>query len=397
MGTVSSSFLIVFLTIVVSRMIGQESSGTFTFTFNIAQTFWMFSMLGGRNFQITDIDREFNYQIYFWAKIFAVVVSTLLAFIFLFFNSYNSEIIFLIIIYLFFKNTDAISDTIQGFLQSNERLYQAGISLTFKFLIALSSFSLVLFVTKNLILASLILMFFNLCWTIFYEGLMVKRLSKGMSTFFSYRFEWYKIKALFKKIWPLVLESFFIGIYMNIARYFIQMWHPSTQPYFGILFLPMSFIGMLVTTIIAPKMVKLSEISKVNKKRFIGEVNKLIIVLCGVGILIYFVSILIGTRVLTLVFGINVMNYTFDLGVIIISSLFFGLLQLILNMLTVIRVLKIQALILIIAVVFQILSSLILIYPLGILGASLSILLASIFSFGISYIILVKEIKKIIE
>ncbi|HEY0221715.1 MAG TPA: hypothetical protein VGC17_02830 [Lactovum miscens] len=380
-GTFVYAIVLIVLTIAVSRINGQTSSGNFTFSFNIAQIFWLFATFGIRNFQVTDIKNEYNYRDYFQSRIFSCTISLTFAIIFCVVNHYDLGITILIITFTFYRLLDAFSDVLQGFLQSNGRLYQAGISLTVKSILGATLFILVDYFTRNLFFSGISLILVNVIWIGMYEIERVKEIPVKLLFLFSYKLEEMKIYRLFSHTWPLMLQLVFSSIFLNITRYFIQMWHGNLQAYFGIIFLPVSFMSIIVNTILAPQMVSLAKLKKTDINLLRKRINKILLVCFMLGIFTIIIAWLIGVNILTILFSINVLRYKIDFVLILVSGLLLGVSGLIFNILTIFRSLISQVIISGASVFLQTLLAIILVRDQAIIGAGISLLVSSTFLF----------------
>ena len=64
LGSLIHAFNSLFFLIIVTRINGLENSGIFSYAFTISNIFLIVATFGGRNYQITDIKKEFSDNVY---------------------------------------------------------------------------------------------------------------------------------------------------------------------------------------------------------------------------------------------------------------------------------------------------------------------------------------------
>lgn len=393
-GTLVYAMVLIFLTMAVSRINGGISSGNFTFSFNMAQIFWLFAAFGIRNYQVTDIKNEYSHKAYFQSRIFTCLVSFVLAVIFCLINHYSVEMSSLIIIFTLYRLLDAFSDVLHGFLQSNGRLYQAGISLTVKSAFGVIIFIIIDFITKNIYLSGLSLTIVNLIWITIYELKRVQEIPIKLTDLFNFKNKGRQSFGLLTQTWPLMLQLVFSSVFLNVTRYFIQMWHGNLQSFYGIIFLPISFMTVIINTILAPQMVGLAASKKKDIRFFEKKVNKIFVICLSLGLFALIFTWLIGVQILTRLFSINVLPYRINFFIIVLSGLFLGGGYLIFNILTIFRSLFSQVIISGISILAQILLAIYLVKFQEITGAVISLLVSSFILCMISFLTLKFYIRK---
>jgi O-antigen/teichoic acid export membrane protein len=136
---------------------------------------------------------------------------------------------------------------------------------------------------------------------------------------------------------------------LNIPRYFIDMYHQGEIGYFGILAMPITLIGLVMTFILQPKVVHLSKLyEKKEYVTFNRAVDRIMFMTVGLGFTILLVAYVLGVPALELVFGIDFSQYQLSLLIIVTGGVINAAVSVFINIFTIIRSFKYQFYILLI-------------------------------------------------
>jgi len=108
LGSLFSGFVYFILTVFITRLNGIQASGTFGFAFSIVAIFSTIAYYGGRNYQVTDVQGEFDTGDYVKLRLGMSLIAALALVIFIAANNFNATTALLIIVLIkadFFKDS----------------------------------------------------------------------------------------------------------------------------------------------------------------------------------------------------------------------------------------------------------------------------------------------------
>jgi len=373
LGTSAWSFLSLFLLIIVTRINGISDSGLFSFAFAVAMIMFTISCYGGRAYQVSDHKNSFSVDSYISLRLLTSTAVIFITVIFVLVNGYDwykSLLIFLLVGQRVF---DAIADVLYGILQKKNRLYISGKSLFYKSISSLVAFLAIDLYTSNLLLSALSLPVISLLFIFFYDIPHSKKVEN-----FSMKPRLTEIKRILKSTFLPFSIALMGLIFVNLARYFIDIYHPNLQGYFGIIAMPLSLVVLLFSFIYTPAILSLSD-SYANKdflsiRRYIGKIT--MITLTGT-LLICVATYLFGVAFMQLLFGIEFSSYLLDIILVIIVGLAISLISLFTSIAIIARKLRTPAAIYLLSNILLSILCILLISPYGIRGAMIAFMVTS--------------------
>lgn len=355
------------LLVVITRVNGIYDSGLFSFAFALAIIFWGLGMWGGRTYQVSDVKGEFSRRSFIMVRIVLALFMVLGAIVFSVLNGYDYTKSLIIIALVVFKAVESIADALYGIMQTSNKLYVSGKSLTYKAVAGFVVFVLIDLITKDILLASIGVVLVNVILVIFYDI----RIAKGLESLRLIPAQAYIREALtvMRRTTPIFIISFLAMFSLNIPRYFLDIYHPEEIGYFGILAMPVTLIVLFVSFILQPNIVRLSRIYSESKySEFGGIVRNIIYVTVAVGASILLAAYFVGVPVLELIFGIDFEGYKLALMVMVLGALANAMVAVFINILTVMRRFKSQFYILLITNIILVIASMLIIKGQGIVS-----------------------------
>lgn len=341
LGTSAWSFIYLFLLIIVTRINGIVDSGLFSFAFAVALIMFTVACYGGRTYQVSDHTNSFTSNDYISLRLLTTASVIVLIILFVIVNGYDGYKATLILILVGHRVFDALADVFYGILQKKDRLYVAGRSLFYKSVLSLVAFYIVDVTTHSLLLSALTLPVISLLFIIFYDIPS----SKAVATF-SIRPKLHGIK----KILGYTFLPFTIAvlglIFANIARYFIDIYHPNSQGYFGIIIMPLSMVILLFSFISTPIILQMTK--QYNDRKIDAlyrTVNKIIGLTCIATLVLCILTYYLGASALHLLFNLNFEDYTLDIVLVIVTGLAISLTALFTNVAIIARRLKLTSIV----------------------------------------------------
>lgn len=337
-GTVLQSALSPVLLIVVTQLNGIEASGLFSFAVSISVVFWAVSLWGGRTYQVSDVDKEFTAGGYFAVRAITSVIVLLSAVMFCILSGYDSSKTNLILLLVSFKITESFADVMYGILQTHHRLYISGVSLMMKSVIGFGAFVAVNNLTGDLLLSSAALLLVNLIGMAFFDLPWVRRVGERPRRLLKLRPHLRESLMIMRRTAPVFVVIFLTMFSLNIPRYFLDKYHPDQIGYFGIMAMPITLLGLLVSFIIQPNIVELSNLYNQGKiKQFTRIVYRMLAATLLLGLVAVGATYAVGVEVLNIVFSIQLAPFKWELIVMVIGAVATALLSIYINILIVMR------------------------------------------------------------
>ena len=329
------------LLIAVTRVNGIFDSGIFSFAFSIAVIFLSLGMWGGRTFQASDAKERFTSQSYIAVRLILSVVMLVGAVAFCLANGYDQFKTSVILVLVLAKVFESISDAVYAVMQVRDSLYRSGISLAVKAVLSMVLFVAIDITTQNLLLASTGLILANILVLAFYDIPTIHKLEKNIL-----KNGWTKSSAQAFKVMMVSLPVFavtFLAMFsLNIPRYFLDMFHPESVGYFGILAMPITLLTLAVSFLLQPNVVSLSRLyntAKFNQfRRVVGKILSATVVITVITLIVTF---FIGLPVLHIAFGVDFSNYKLELMIMVAGAGASAFVAVLMSMMVILRRFKV--------------------------------------------------------
>jgi O-antigen/teichoic acid export membrane protein len=368
-GVLAQNAISPLLLIAVTRINGIYDSGLFSFAFSVAIIFWVLGMWGGRTYQVSDVTREFSHRSYVMVRLLLAVCMVVGAIIFVWANGYDADKSSIIMALVLFKAMESIADAIHGVLQVHERLYIVGKSLIYKAISGFVLFIIIDLITHNILLSCLGIVFANVIVTLLYDVRIAGKVSTESILPQYLRKTAKSAVNIMTRTWPVFIVIFLSMFSLNIPRYFIDLYHQEQIGYFGILAMPITLIGLVMTFILQPKVVQLSKQYEEKKYGLFNQtINKLIAITIGIGFIIMLGAYILGVPVLGVVFGIDFSQYQTVLMIIVAGAIINAIVSIFINIFIIIRAFKHQFYTLLVTNIFLVLLSAMFVKQYGLLG-----------------------------
>lgn len=315
-GTTFNSFNSLFFMIIVTRVNGTTDAGIFTLAFSTACILYIIGVYAGRIFQVTEKEK-INDKEYIINRITTTVLMMIISIAFVFIKGYEIYKAAIFIIICLYKALEAFSDVLYGVLQKNNLLHKVGKSFFAKAILGLIAFFIIDIVFKNLIIASLMIVFANLLVIFVYDIPNILEVVDKNE------------KAEMKNIFRIYKTGFFIfaisflGLYiMNAPKYAIDDFlSEHIQAIYGIIIMPATVIGLFAQFIIHPYLTTIVDLYQEQKIKEIKKlVRKIIVAIIILGVICIIGAYLLGIPVLELIYGIELEVYRLNLVCIILAS-----------------------------------------------------------------------------
>lgn len=382
-----------FLYITLITKLGSiEMVGTFSLGLAITAPVFMFSNLQLRTVQVSDSNNEYVFGEFLALRIVTVVFGLLVTFtiVQLFYNSSNVKYVALVL--SVYKAIEGICDIIFGYFQKKENLPLVSTSLVLKGTLTVLGLTVCMFFSKNLLSVVIVIALVMGLVLIFVD---IKNLR--MYTQFHPIFNRKILKKLFNTSLPLGLVMLFVCLNINIPRYFLEQYAGTKE--LG-LFASISNLMIAGSTIISalgqsasPKLVKY--FFDGNRKSFTTLLLKMIgiatmVTMCGL-----FIAVVVGEKLLVLMFSKDFIGYQNILILMIMSAGIGFIASFMGDGLNATKAFKIQLPIIVISVISNLVCSYLLIPSKGLEGATFVLIITSLINMLLMGSIMIGKIKKI--
>ena len=381
-------------TILVVRLLGYEDAGVFSLAMAVTNIFYAISVYGMKNFQISDIDAKYSAGNYVLSRGVTGISSFLLCSIFAVINNYDIRQITCIVAYMVFKLSETFFDVFLGFYQKHWRMDCMGKSMTIRAIMMLIIFPVVLWLTKDLFLAIVIMTISVFSVIIFYDLKNANRL------------ETIQLLKDHNRIWPLLVECIPLAIYSilstsigSIPRYFLEIYQGSEKlGIYASVAAPTLIVQMASTYIFNPMVTVFSEAyNKKDKKIFLKTLWQCSVAVLGVSAVAVVGAKILGGFGLRLLYGESILEYEYLLIPLIVCTITTALSWLFCGVLTVLRNFRSLLIGNGIAAVASVGLSIVLIPVWEMQGATYALLLGNLIGIGIFVYYMVKDINKKFE
>ena len=145
-----------YLLLIVTRFIGVKAGGIFVIASTIAYQMLTIGNYGMRNYQATDTLKKFSFSEYLNSRFITSIFMIIASFIIILYNGYTTEKSLIVLFFILFKWVDAIEDVYHGLYQQNNRLDVACRAQSLRYIISLIFFTIIIILTKNLLVSCII-------------------------------------------------------------------------------------------------------------------------------------------------------------------------------------------------------------------------------------------------
>lgn len=152
-GAGTNAFTSLVLSILVTRMNGEDLAGVFTYAFATACLLYVMGVYIGRTYQVTDVENKYCPSDYVYNRILTCGMMIVFAILFVIIKQYDLFKSTIMILLVCYKAVEAFSEVFYAIIQRKNELYKVGISLTIKAIVGIFLFLILNLLTHNLIIS----------------------------------------------------------------------------------------------------------------------------------------------------------------------------------------------------------------------------------------------------
>lgn len=326
-GSMLMAFQSVILLVILRRTMDLAAAGIFTIANANANLFLTVGKFGMRNFQVSDVKRQFNFAEYRrsrWISAAAMIaVSCIYVLIASVKNGYSVEKSMIIIWMCLYKVVDAVEDVYYGEYQQKNRLDVGAKALTLRMAATVLIFAVSVIITRSLLVSMII----STAATALIAFVLIWNTAGG---FEDTRLRSPEMKRVMRLMWlclPLFLGAFLAFYIGNAPKYSIDaILSDELQACYGFISMPVFVIGLLNNFIFNPLIYKMSclwnenKIGDFIKRTFIQTIIVCIITLACIG-----AAYICGIPILSWLYNTDLSAYKKELLVMLLGGGFLGL------------------------------------------------------------------------
>ena len=299
-GSICESALNFVLLIVVNRVIGEEGGGVFTLAFSHAQLMYYLATLEVRPIQSTDVNQKYRFADYFSLRTVSSAFMILASLGYVLITDgdpFKRRIMMYMCVY---KAIEAFFDLFAAMFQQHDRIEYSGRVSTLRVGLILVTFTAALLLTRNLEIASLVMIAAGLITLLTYN------LSKWR-TFddVPIRLQFGHAKEILTACFPLFVSVFVMLYISNAPKYAIDRYCTDViQNRYSILFMPAFVINLFSQFVLRPMLTPMAKIWNEGRTAdFRGNLIKMLAGIGGVTLLGIGGAWLLGIPILKLLYG----------------------------------------------------------------------------------------------
>ena len=306
MGSAVFSFINMFLTICVIRIVGEKEGGIFSIAVTLSQMFLYIAYFEQRTYQVTDINNKYSFSEYHGSKIYMCVIMLAISFFYVLAKGYSSYKMGIILLMCVYRVIDGYADLFEGQFQLIGRIYLSGKSMAFRSFFSTSVLLGVLAITRDLRYAVFSAIVAAIAGVAVFDIFVAMTFGDIFPDF-----QWKKIKEIFYECFPLFVGAFLWVYILSASRIAVDNGMSSEYvTYFQTLFMPVSIINLFSTFFFRPALTGLSKLYNENEiVRFVKEISKLLILIGGFTIICMVGAFFVGIPILSLVSGCDLHSY----------------------------------------------------------------------------------------
>lgn len=345
LGNFAAAAVSVLYLLIVSRMQTSEVADQFSLATSIGNLWIIIGQFQVRNYQATDVKSSHPFSAYYFTRLLTVTMMVISLFPYLWTINYDftNNSVMIITWIIVYRVADAFSDLFQGYFQQHGRLDIAGKAMVYRYALSVLILLFGLLLSHSMVLTLLALALFNLFFVFSYDYAHFKLFDKLS---FMNSFSRNTIEESFKIIrvcFSLFIYGFLLTLVFNEAKLSISgayakgIVEAGAQRDYNILFMPVFFMSLCIL-VVRPLITQMAELWQRKKFQvFYKMFLKILLLTLSIGIVITFLTYLIGVNVLSLIFGLDLLKYKLELTILVLSGVLYSFSIILENILIIMR------------------------------------------------------------
>lgn len=369
------------LSIVATQLAGAEQAGMFSMAFTTATLMLYIGNYGVRTYQVSDIDEADSFASYQVQRGMTIALMLLVGWIWCMVRGYDQEMTLITWGAFGFRAVDALADTYEARLQQMDKLYLSGVSQAVRSVLGMAVFSVLLFVTHNLVfacmgmfvaaLASFVLLTFPL-------AMLETPKSRGIDRI--------EVVELFVECFPAFAAQFLFALIETMPKFAMEGVLPyEDQVYFNAIYFPAQSILMIVGFVYKPQLVRIANVwaDRSRRARFDLIVFAMLGVSVGVTLVMLVVFAAVGVQLNGIMYGTDFEPFRMAQYLMIVAGGLSAAIDFLYQIITVLRRQAMATLTYLIAFVVVAIASVVLVRMMGFDGAVWAYLVVMVVLFAL--------------
>lgn len=326
-AAMSNSFQSMLLMLVITRSGNVKEASFIAIGFSIANLMMTIGKFGMRNYQVTDINEKNTFSEYLYSRnitITAMIVSSVGYIIYsIFWKDYASSKAVIVTLICVYKIIESYEDVLHSRLQQLGRLDIASkiwsirncMFILLFFVLYVGTNNLSFTVMLDVAVSFVLFVILNMIPKKYYEKSEVNRK---------------KVLSLLGGCVPIFVAAFLLMYISNAPKYIIDAAiDDEEQTIFNILFLTIYVVTLLSNFVFNPVLNKLAIMRAAHEdQKLIRSINRLIMMVIGIVTFGCGFAQLIGRKILGLIYGISLDDYSTELLLMLVSGGFLAIINL---------------------------------------------------------------------
>ena len=244
------------LTMVATWLVGAEQAGLFSMAFTVGTLLLFLANYGVRTYQVSDLDEMRSFLDYQIQRFLTCAFMLVVGWIWCQTRGYDAQMFSICMGVLVFRAVDGLADVYEGRLQQKDKLYLAGLSQAARCVLGLVAFSVILFLTRSLVIASFAMAAGGVASLLLLTApLAFFETEKSLPASFR------GVRELFVECLPLFLALFLYNLIDSVPKFAMEgALSYDNQLYYNALYFPAHSILMVAGFIYKPQLVRLARI-----------------------------------------------------------------------------------------------------------------------------------------
>lgn len=251
------------LSIIATQLAGAEQAGMFSMAFTTATLLLYVGNYGVRTYQVSDLDEADSFASYQVHRVITVLVMLVVAWLWCAVRAYDGQMTLITWGAFGFRAVDALADTYEARLQQMDKLYLSGVSVAVRSVLGIAVFTVLLFITRSLVVASLGMAVVALV-TLVALTIPLAYLETPKSR----AVDLMEVTELFVECFPSFAALFLFALIETVPKFAMEGVLPyKSQVYFNAIYFPAQSILMIVGFVYKPQLVRIASLWADPSKR----------------------------------------------------------------------------------------------------------------------------------
>ena len=322
------------ITVFVTREMGFEQAGIFSLAMSVTNVFQSVALFGMRNYQVSDLKKEFTDKSYLVSRLITCTTAFLLCAVFGAVNRYPFLTLLAICAMMWFRIAESFSDVLHGMLQKAEKLDIVGVSFTIRAVLIAVGFLIGNYIFGSVNVVIICMALCSLIVTMVFDWRAAARIA-------GFRFKKQEsvcLSGLLQITLPLCLYQVFSTALVSAPRYMLERIMGETAlGIYSAVFTPVMLIQALSGYLFLPFAGKFAKAWDAGDRlTFLRTATRIILFISAFSGIVL-VCAYIGKDLLVVVFGEEIATHTGLLLPAVICSLLVSLYNLLGMLETIVR------------------------------------------------------------